>query len=76
VTTTVETGRHVTPGRIQADAARLETEHFILRSECQLSELELVIDLRRMGWMQSSALVRLGALRSTSAIPGESGRFA
>ena len=79
MTTTLETGRHVTPERIRADAAMMEREGFELVYECPLPDLKLVGDLRRMGWMRSAAYYAdsLGEhLRSTNDIPGQPGRFA
>lgn len=79
MTTTEETGRHVTLERIQRGAEAMVAQDFELVYACPLSELELVIELRRMGWMRSAAYYADSPsehLRSTNDIPGQPGRFA
>ena len=75
MTTTLETGRHVTPGRIKADAAMMERAGFGLRYECPLLSLDgerILRRLRIMHYVDSPDEY----LRSTNDIPGQPGRFA
>ena len=88
MTTTVETGRHVTPERIRADAAMMERSGFELAYECPLWLIEL--DRQAQGWVKMTDpwdVFTAGCsmdyddpedkyLRSTNDIPGQPGRFA
>ena len=71
MTTTLESGRHVTPERIRADGANVERAGFVLVYECPLEELEE--DYPRARWLRWTYMPLDGFSES---IPGEDGRMA
>ena len=75
VTTTEETGRHVTPERIRADVVMMEREGFELAYECPMSRIRALVAIRRLGDPACDNSLE-DYLRSTNDIPGQPGRFA
>ena len=71
MTTTQESGRHVTPERIRADGAKMVRAGFRLVYERPLAELESEYQSMRLAW-HTELYGRLGR----ESIPGEDGRMA
>ena len=71
MTTTQESGRHVTPERIRADGANVERAGFRLVYERMLVELEAEYRSLRLAW-HTELYGRLGR----ESIPGEDRRMA
>ena len=71
MTTSLETGAHVTPERIRAGGAAMERAGFRLAYECPLEELEE--DYPRARWLRWTYMSLDGFSES---IPGEDGRMA
>jgi len=80
MTTTQESGRHVTPERIRADGEALERAGFRLVYECPIGATDVERRARHAYWTGDAALNAWFKMRDNYImdipIPGENGRMA